>query len=82
MSRQQLQPQIRKVEVVDRSTGKRAVRYQVTVDSGKSADGKRRQVRRRYASEREARDALAKITGGVVDGTFVARSALTIEQAW
>jgi integrase len=38
-------------------------------------------VRRRYASEREARDAPAKITGGVVDGTFVARSVLTIEQA-
>ena len=81
MARQQLPPQIKKVEVTDRKTGKRVVRYQLTVDAGKSADGRRRQARRRYASEREARSALAKITGGVVDGTFVARSALTIEQA-
>jgi integrase len=57
------------------------VRYQLTVDAGKSADGKRRQVRRRYVSEREACNALAKISGGAVDGTFVARSALTIERA-
>jgi integrase len=81
MSRQQLPPQIKKVDVTDRKTGKRVVRYQLTVDAGKSADGRRRQVRRRYASEREVRKALAEITGGVVDGTFVARSALTIEQA-
>jgi integrase len=79
--RQQLPPQIKKVDVTDRKTGKRVVRYQLTVDAGKSAIGGRRQVRRRYASEREARNALAKITGGALDGTFVARSALTIEQA-
>lgn len=81
MSRQQLPPQIKKVDVVDRKTGKRAVRYQLTVDAGRAADGKRRQVRRRYASEREARKALAEITGGAIDGTFVARSVLTIEKA-
>jgi integrase len=81
MSRQQLPPQIKKVEVADRRSGKPVVRYQLTVDAGKSPDGRRRQVRRRYETEREARDALAKITGGAVDGTFVARSALTIEQA-
>ena len=81
MSRQQLPPQIKKVDVTDRRTGKHVVRYQLTVDAGKSADGKRRQVRRRYASEREARAALATITGGAVDGTFVARSVLTVEKA-
>ena len=80
-TRRQLPPQIKKVEVTDRKTGKRVVRYQLTVDAGKSNAGRRRQVRRRYASEREARQALAKITGGVLDGTFVARSVLTIEQA-
>jgi hypothetical protein len=66
MTRQQLPPQIKKVDVADRKTGKgkRVVRYQLTVDAGKSADGRRRQVRRRYASEREARDALAKISAG------------------
>jgi Arm DNA-binding domain len=82
MGRQQLPPQIKKLDVTDRKTGKRVVRYQLTVDAGKSADGKRRrQVRRRYASEREARKALAEITGSVADGTFVARSAQTIDQA-
>lgn len=81
MTRQQLPPQIRKVEIHDRKTGRTVGRYQLAVDAGKSVDGRHRQVRRRYSSEREARDALAKITGGVVDGTFVARSVLTIEQA-
>ena len=79
--RQQLPPQIKKVTVNDRKTGKPVVRYQLTVDAGKSNDGRRRQVRRRFASEREARQALGKISGGVVDGTFVARSVLTVEQA-
>jgi len=79
--RQQLPPQIKKVDVVDRKSGKHVVRYQLTVDAGKTSDGRRRQVRRRYASEREARKALAEITGGVVDGTFVARSVLTVETA-
>jgi hypothetical protein len=64
MSRQQLPPQIKKVDVTDRKTGKRVVRYELTADAGKSSDGRRRQVRRRYASEREARQALAKVTGG------------------
>ncbi|WP_406813987.1 tyrosine-type recombinase/integrase [Mycobacterium sp. M23085] len=81
MSRQQLPPQIKKVDIGDRKTGKRVVRYQLTVDAGQAADGRRRQVRRRYASEREARKALAEITGGAIDGTFVARSVLTIEKA-
>ncbi|WP_224112156.1 tyrosine-type recombinase/integrase [Mycobacterium avium] len=67
--------------MADRRTGKSVVRYQVTVDAGKAADGRRRQVRRRYRTENEAREGLAKITGGVVEGSFVARSALTVEQA-
>jgi integrase len=82
MSRRQLPPQIKKVDVLDRKSGEHVVRYQVTVDAGENpATGKRQQVRRRYASEKEARKALAEITGGVVAGTFVPRSALTIEQA-
>lgn len=32
--RQQLPPQIKKVQVLDRRTGKTVVRYQVTVDAG------------------------------------------------
>ena len=63
MSRRQLPPQIKKIEVVDRKTGKPAVRYQVTVDAGVNTEtGKRQQVRRRYATEREARAALAEVT--------------------
>ena len=34
MSRQQLPPQIKKIEVTDRKAGKTVVRYQVTVDAG------------------------------------------------
>ena len=81
MGRQQLPPQIKKVEVLDRTSGKTVVRYQVTVDAGKGPSGRRQQVRRRYPTEREARKALAEITGGVVDGTFVVRSVLTVEQS-
>ena len=34
MSRRQLPPQIKKIEVTDRRSGKTVVRYQVTVDAG------------------------------------------------
>ena len=34
MSRQQLPPQIKRLEVLDRKTGKQVVRYRLTVDSG------------------------------------------------
>jgi integrase len=82
MSRQQLPPQIKKVTVADRKTGKPVVRYQVTVDAGTNpASGKRQQVRRRYATERLARDSLAEVQIGVATGTFVSRSTLTVEQA-
>ena len=62
MTRQQLPPQIKKIPVVDRRTGKSVVRYQVTVDAGTNPQtGKRQQVRRRYTTEKQARDALAGI---------------------
>jgi hypothetical protein len=49
MGRQQLPPQIKKVSVVDRKTGKSVVRYQVTVDTGVNQQtGRRQQARRRY----------------------------------
>jgi len=35
----------------------------------------------RYTTERLARDALAEIQNGMVSGTFVSRSTLTVEQA-
>jgi integrase len=54
--RRQLPPQIRRVELARRSGGKPVVRYQLTVDTG-LLDGKRKQLRRRYATEKEARAA-------------------------
>ena len=80
-SRRQLPPQIKKIEVADRRTGKTVVRYQITVDSGVNPQtGKRQQVRRRHATEKQARDALAQITQQVSTGTFVPRKAVTVGQ--
>jgi integrase len=81
MSRQQLPPQIKKLEVTDRKAGKTVVRYQVTVDAGANpATGKRQQVRRRYATEKEARDALSEIGQAAATDEFVPRKAVTVEQ--
>jgi integrase len=80
-SRRQLPPQIKKLTIVDRMTGKTVVRYQVTVDTGVNpATGRRQQARRRYATEKEARAALAEIADASAKGQFVARSSVTIEQ--
>jgi integrase len=82
MSRQQLPPQVKKIEVTDRKTGKTVVRYEVIVDAGINPEtGKRQQVRRRYTTERLARDALAEVQNDTAAGTFVSRSALTVERA-
>ena len=81
MARQQLPPQIKKIEVTDRKTGKTVLRYQVTVDAGLNREtGRRQQVRRRYATEREARAALAEVTDAAVQGTFVPRRAITVRE--
>jgi hypothetical protein len=80
MVRQQLPPQIRKVEVLDRKSGKTVVRYQLTLDSGVNPlTGKPQQVRRRYASEKQARDALSEIGQQAATDQFVPRKAITIE---
>lgn len=80
--RQQLPPQIRKIEVKDRSTGRAVVRYQLTVDAGQDPEtGKRRQIRRRFATEKAARDELASVQGGVKAGTYVHSTKLTIDEA-
>jgi integrase len=81
MSRQQLPPQIKKVTVADRKTGKSVVRYQVTVDTGTNPQtGRRQQARRRCATERAARDALAQIADATARGQFVSRSSMTVDQ--
>ncbi|AWT55800.1 tyrosine-type recombinase/integrase [Mycolicibacterium smegmatis] len=81
MGRQQLPPQIRKLDVADRKTGKTAVRYQLTIDAGSDPiTGRRRQVRRRFKTEREAREELGKIAEQAATDTFVPRKAVTVEQ--
>jgi integrase len=86
MTRQQLPPQIKKISIQDRRTGKSVVRYQLTVDAGyDTVSGKRRQIRRRLATEAAARAELASVQGGVTTGTYVHSSKLTVDQvceAW
>jgi integrase len=80
-TRRQLPPQIKKIEVTDRKTGKTAVRYQLTVDAGIDPQtGKRRQVRRRYVTEKLARDGLSEVSSAASTGAFVPRKAVTVEQ--
>ncbi|MDT5319614.1 MAG: integrase [Mycobacterium sp.] len=78
--RRQLPPQIRRVELTRRAGAKPVVRYQLTVDTG-IVDGKRKQLRRRYRTEKEARAARAEIQGQVASGAYVQPSTLTVEQA-
>jgi hypothetical protein len=78
--RRHLPPQIRRVELARRAGTKPVVRYQLTVDTG-TVDGTRKQLRRRYRSENEARAALAEIQGQVASGTYLQPSTLTVEQA-
>src|SRR6201998_1565195 len=78
--RSQLPPHIRRIELARRVGTKPVVRYQLTVDTG-TADGKRKQLRRRYRTEEEARAALAEIQGQVAAGTYVQPSTPTVEQA-
>ena len=80
VERRQLPPQIKRIELARRAGGRPVVRYQLTVDVG-TADGKRKQLRKRYATERDARDALDEIRGEVAKGTYVHPSTLTVEEA-
>lgn len=81
MSRRQLPPQIKKIDVTDRKTGKPVVRYQLTVDAGiNPLTGKRQQVRRRFATEKQARDALAEVGQQAATDQFVPRKAVTVEE--
>jgi Arm DNA-binding domain len=81
MPRQQFPPQIKRLEVRDRRTGKTVVRYQLTFDSGVNPQtGKRQQVRRRYATEKQARDALSEIGQQAATDQFVPRRAVTVDE--
>ncbi|MFC8529158.1 tyrosine-type recombinase/integrase [Nocardia sp. NPDC057227] len=77
MSRRQLPPQITKVTLKDGST-----RYQVLTEAGTDPKtGKRRQTKKRYRTEQEARKALAEVSAAVAKGAYIARSVTTVEQA-
>ncbi|MBB3038991.1 tyrosine-type recombinase/integrase [Hoyosella altamirensis] len=81
MARQQLPPQIRKITVTDRRTSKKVPRYQVTVDTGTNDEGRRKQTRKRFTTEKDARDYLASTQAAVAAGTYVSRSKRTVRQA-
>src|SRR5258708_12702570 len=75
--RRQLPPQIRRVELARRAGSRPVVRYQLTVDTG-MVDGKRKQLRRRYRTEKEARAAPAGIQGQVNAGSYWHPSTLPL----
>lgn len=81
MGRQQLPPQIRKVTVTDRRTGKPVVRYQVKVDVGRNLVTQRRQQAKRHCdTEAEARRVLAELQGQAAVGVYVSPSTITVDQ--
>ena len=87
MARQQLPPQIKKIEVTVRGQKdadgkpKKVLRYELVVDAGAHPEtGRRRQVRRRFPTEKAAKDALTEITGQVADDTYVPRKAVTVDE--
>ncbi|WP_182349486.1 site-specific integrase [Tomitella gaofuii] len=77
MPRNQLPPQIRKLQLPTK-TGRDGVRYEVRADTG-YRNGKRTQYRRRFRTEREARDALAAVRGDTHHGTYVHPNTLTVQ---
>ncbi|MGO1827043.1 MAG: tyrosine-type recombinase/integrase [Corynebacterium variabile] len=73
MARQQLPPQIKKISV------KSGPRWEVTVDTG--PDSKRRaQTRKRFKSEKAAREFLTETLTAVNRGEYAQRSTITIGQ--
>ncbi|MBM4646540.1 tyrosine-type recombinase/integrase [Rhodococcus hoagii] len=81
MARQQLPPQIRKIELQTRKGGRPVTRYQLTVDTG-VVDGKRKQLRKRFETEAEARAALAKIIDQKASGTYVSKRRDTVADCY
>jgi integrase len=80
VERRQLPPQIKRVELAQREGGRPLIRYQLTVDVG-VVDGKRKQLRKRYATEKEARAALDCVRGEAAKGTYVHPSKVTLTEA-
>jgi integrase len=81
MTRQQLPPQIKKIEGFERKSGKTVVRYELRADGGINPEtGQRQQVKRRFDTEKAARAALAEIADQATKGTFVPRKAVTVDE--
>lgn len=80
MTRNQLPPQIRKIELRSRRNGRPEIRYEVRLDLGVDAHGKRRQSRKRCATEAEARNLLATTTSQVANGTYVLPRGDTVRE--
>ncbi|AEV51892.1 site-specific integrase [Prescottella equi] len=77
--RNQLPPQIKKIQLAKREGGKPAVRYQLTVDVGLDPEtGRRKQYRKRVKTEDEARTELSTILSEVSRGTYVHASNSTV----
>ena len=80
MARRQLPPQIKKVEVLDRRTGKIVVRYQLTVDAGVNPEtSKRQQLRRATPPRSRPAKRWPKVSQQVSTDAFVPRKAVTVE---
>jgi len=81
-ARNRLPAGIKKVMVLDRATKQKVVRYQVTVNAGIDPNtGNRRQIRRRFRTEKEARLALSETQVAVDQGAFVPRTDVTLKEA-
>ena len=81
MSRQQLPANIKRIELTRRDHGRPVVRYEVIVDTGVDpSTGKRRQSRKRYPTEAEARQALAQAQDQVHKGTYVSKRPDTVKE--
>ncbi|ADG99365.1 integrase family protein [Segniliparus rotundus DSM 44985] len=82
MTRRQLPPQIKKTTVKNRKTGKDETRYEVVVETGADPrTGRRSQSKRRFATEKEARQHLADTQAKVAQGAYVHKNELTFDQA-
>lgn len=80
MARQQLPPQITKKVIGTDAKGREVVRYEVIADIGER-NGKRKQTRKRFRTETEARAFLDPILGDKARGLHVSPSALLVRDS-
>lgn len=80
MARQQLPPQIKRKVIGTDDKGRDVIRYEVVADIG-NAKGKRKQTRKRFETEKEARAFLNPILGDKARGLHVAPNKLLVKDA-